>query len=193
MQVRQARVEDSEIVRGVRLRALLDALDAFSSSYEREARFPGSVWVDRLATSANVTLACEDDDADAQGMITVVRDPSDVRVGWIVGMWRPVRRSSECTIRSPRSRWSAASCRSVFRMSAPRRRVATGPCEEADRRAQRTPAQRTGISASPSIRFEFTRGSDAGSAASSSPSKRVRMASNMSLLSSRARWAPRQK
>jgi GNAT superfamily N-acetyltransferase len=87
MHVRRAGVEDSEIVRGVRLRALLDAPDAFSSSYEREAQFPASVWVDRLSTATSVTLVCEDDDAGPQGMVTVVRDPSDVRVGWIVGMW----------------------------------------------------------------------------------------------------------
>jgi GNAT superfamily N-acetyltransferase len=79
-------VADWKIVRDLRLRALADAPEAFGSSYEREVAFPDEVWVDRAAAVANATLVCEIDGGGC-GMVTLVQDGTDARVGWLVGMW----------------------------------------------------------------------------------------------------------
>jgi ribosomal protein S18 acetylase RimI-like enzyme len=86
MQVRRVGVGDVETVRALRLHALLDAPEAFGSTYEREVAFPRSVWAERLSTPGNATLICEAD-GDSCGMVTVVRDDKDSQLAWLVGMW----------------------------------------------------------------------------------------------------------
>ena len=53
-------------------------------------------------------------------------------------------------------------------------------------------SHRTGTCAYPSIRFECTRGSSSSATVTSRPTNRVSTASNMTLASIRARFAPRQ-
>jgi ribosomal protein S18 acetylase RimI-like enzyme len=86
VQVRRVGVDDVETVRALRLHALLDSPEAFGSTHEREAAFPESVWVARLGTSSNATLICEADGGSC-GIVTVVRDESDLGLGHLVGMW----------------------------------------------------------------------------------------------------------
>jgi ribosomal protein S18 acetylase RimI-like enzyme len=86
MEVRRLQVADSEMLRGLRLRALLDEPSAFGSTYERERDFTPDVWPQRLTTVGNAHFVCEDDGA-AVGMVAVVRDGPDAVVGNIVGMW----------------------------------------------------------------------------------------------------------
>ena len=83
MDIRRAGVEDWEVVREVRLRALADAPDAFGSDHEREAAFARSVW---LATPTNATLICQAG-TTACGMVTIVQDAAYPGLAWLVGMW----------------------------------------------------------------------------------------------------------
>jgi GNAT superfamily N-acetyltransferase len=84
--VRRVGVSDWRIVRDLRLRSLADAPEAFGSSYEREAAFADSVWIDRVGATANATLVCEID-AQACGIVALIRDARDRRMGWVVAMW----------------------------------------------------------------------------------------------------------
>jgi hypothetical protein len=79
-------VDDSETVRACRVRALLDAPEAFSSTYEREVAFPRTLWVERLGQASNATFLC-DADGDSCGIATIVREGDDSQIGWLVGMW----------------------------------------------------------------------------------------------------------
>src|SRR2546421_12947966 len=86
MEIRRVGADDWQTVRAVRLRALADAPAAFASSYEREVAFADSVWIERAGAIANATFLCEHD-AQPCGIVTIVRDPADHRLGWLVGMW----------------------------------------------------------------------------------------------------------
>jgi len=87
VEVRRIDVGDWMVVRQLRLRALAEAPEAFGSSYEREAAFTDDVWIRRAAATTNATLVCENDDGEACGIVTLVRDPTDPRMAWLVGMW----------------------------------------------------------------------------------------------------------
>jgi GNAT superfamily N-acetyltransferase len=86
MRVRRVGRVDWEVVRELRLRALVNAPEAFGSTHEREVAFPNNVWIDRLGTATNATFVC-DADGGPCGVVTMVRDASDARLGWRVGMW----------------------------------------------------------------------------------------------------------
>ena len=64
MEVQQARAADWEELRELRLQALGDAPDAFSSTLEQEAAFPEEVWrsysarVDAAAVTFDRTTGC---------------------------------------------------------------------------------------------------------------------------------------
>src|SRR5262249_43363952 len=83
METRRVGVEDWQLVRAVRLRALADAPNAFGSSYDREAAFSDDAWIDRVGETANATFVCEHD-GDACGIVTLVREGDN---GLLVGMW----------------------------------------------------------------------------------------------------------
>ncbi len=84
-QVQRAGLADLEVVRTLRLRALVDAPQAFGSTYEREVSFARDVWVARLGTRSNAHFIAGDD--LPVGMVAVVHDGEDSGVAWIVGMW----------------------------------------------------------------------------------------------------------
>jgi ribosomal protein S18 acetylase RimI-like enzyme len=86
VEIRRVGVADWEVVRELRLRALSDAPEAFGSSFEREVAFGDDVWIDRLGNETNATLLCETGD-DKCGMVVLVRDERDPRIGSLVGMW----------------------------------------------------------------------------------------------------------
>jgi GNAT superfamily N-acetyltransferase len=86
VKTRRVGVADWAVVRDLRLRALADAPEAFGSSYEREVLFSDDVWIGRVGTLTNATFVCEVG-GEACGMVTVVRDTTDSRLGWLVGMW----------------------------------------------------------------------------------------------------------
>jgi ribosomal protein S18 acetylase RimI-like enzyme len=86
MHVRQVGVIDWELVRDLRLHALVDAPETFGSTHAREIAFSREVWIDRLTTPTNATFVCGTDN-EACGIVTLVRDANDTRLGWLVGMW----------------------------------------------------------------------------------------------------------
>jgi GNAT superfamily N-acetyltransferase len=85
--VRQIGLDERELVRRVRLRALRDAPDAFASTYEREVAFPPSAWDRRLAARANAHFVLELAEVGLAGLVSVVRDDTDPTVAYLVGMW----------------------------------------------------------------------------------------------------------
>jgi ribosomal protein S18 acetylase RimI-like enzyme len=87
MRVRRLDVADSEMLRELRLRALLDEPSAFGSTYERERDFGPDVWPQRLAIVGNAHFVCEGHDGAPLGMVAVVRDEPTASLGYVVGMW----------------------------------------------------------------------------------------------------------
>ncbi len=83
--VRRVGVADLEEVRALRLRALLDAPEAFGSTYEREASLTTEEWAARLASASNAHFVASD--ARPIGMVAIVRDATGDEFAWLVGMW----------------------------------------------------------------------------------------------------------
>jgi GNAT superfamily N-acetyltransferase len=84
---RRLSASDRDVLRDVRLRALLDAPEAFGSTYEREAALPISAWGERLAVPGNVTFLWETPDNGPAGLLSVVRHEVEPGVGVVVGVW----------------------------------------------------------------------------------------------------------
>lgn len=85
--VRRLAPDDWPAARDVRLAALLDAPDAYASTYDREAAFTERDWRGRLTRSDAATLHAELDGRDA-GTATLVPGLSgDAEVGDLVAMW----------------------------------------------------------------------------------------------------------
>jgi ribosomal protein S18 acetylase RimI-like enzyme len=84
-QVQRAGVADLEVVRALRLRALIDAPQAFGSTYEREVAFTRDVWAARLVTRSNAHFIAADD--RPVGMVAIVHDDGSSGDAWLVGMW----------------------------------------------------------------------------------------------------------
>jgi ribosomal protein S18 acetylase RimI-like enzyme len=84
-QVQRAGLADLEVVRTLRLRALVDAPQAFGSTYEREVSFTRDVWAARLGMRSNAHFIAGND--LPVGMVAVVHDNEDSGVAWLVGMW----------------------------------------------------------------------------------------------------------
>ncbi len=118
MQVRRVGVGDVETVRALRLHTLLDAPDAFGSTYEREVAFPRSVWAERLSAAGNATFICEIDGGPC-GMVALVRDDDDSQLAWLVGMWiMPTARGAGRAdlLVSAALRWAGEECLTTVRL-----------------------------------------------------------------------------
>jgi ribosomal protein S18 acetylase RimI-like enzyme len=85
-EVVRADPEDWAAVREIRLRALLDAPDAFASRLDDERDRPEALWRQRLSSSdASTFLAV--DEGDPVGLVTVYRDPDDRTCAHLVSLW----------------------------------------------------------------------------------------------------------
>ena len=82
--VRRARLGDEAVLRDLRLRAMLDAPDAFGSTYERELARTTSDWQKWL--SPGVTFILEAGDGP-KGIVAGVRDVADAEVVHLMAMW----------------------------------------------------------------------------------------------------------
>jgi ribosomal protein S18 acetylase RimI-like enzyme len=88
----QASVDDWEVVRDIRLRALADSPSAFASSLDEERDRPAEFWGARLAAAdASTFLALEA--GTAVGLVTVFRTSEHPSRASLVSMWvAPERR-----------------------------------------------------------------------------------------------------
>jgi ribosomal protein S18 acetylase RimI-like enzyme len=82
--VRRARLGDEAVLRDLRLRALLDAPDAFGSTYERELARTTADWQKWL--SPGVTFILEAGDCP-KGIAAGVHDAADPDVVHLMAMW----------------------------------------------------------------------------------------------------------
>ena len=87
MPVRRLTPDDAPLLRSVRLQALVDAPEAFGSTYERELAFTDDVWEARLAPAANPHFVDEDDDGIVQGFVAGIRPGGDPRTIYLAAMW----------------------------------------------------------------------------------------------------------
>jgi GNAT superfamily N-acetyltransferase len=92
VRIRRLGVDDVEVLREMRLRALRDAPDAFWTTYESEIDQPLEDWRRWLAVAA---LFVAEDDLGPGGMAGGMVDPDDAAMAWLVSMWvAPERRGS---------------------------------------------------------------------------------------------------
>jgi GNAT superfamily N-acetyltransferase len=87
--VRKFGPDDWKTLREVRLRALLDAPEAFYSTYEDALKLDQDAWRDRLTTPGRVILLAESD-GRAAGMIgggPATEDEGDPEAAAMVSMW----------------------------------------------------------------------------------------------------------
>lgn len=92
MKIRRLDVEDVEVLRAVRLRALQDAPEAFWTTYESEVDQAPDDWRRWLATTA---LFVAEDGTGACAIAGGMADPDDGAAAWLVSMWvAPERRGT---------------------------------------------------------------------------------------------------
>jgi ribosomal protein S18 acetylase RimI-like enzyme len=116
VKIRRLRVDDVEVLRDIRLRALRDAPEAFWTTYESEVDQKPDDWRRWLATAAffvaeDGTGTC----AVAGGMAA----PDDPAAAWLVSMWvAPERRGSGLADRlvSAVTAWARSEGREVVRL-----------------------------------------------------------------------------
>jgi len=82
--VREAGLDDWASLREIRLAALLDAPQAFGSTYQREARFTEAQWRNRINDRAVTYLAHLDEDAAPAGIAGVWVDDGAAE---LVSIW----------------------------------------------------------------------------------------------------------
>jgi ribosomal protein S18 acetylase RimI-like enzyme len=88
--IRRLGVDDIEVLRAIRLRALRDAPEAFWTTYESEVDHTPDDWRHWLATAAFFV-----DDTGRYGIAGGMPDPDDPTAAWLVSMWvAPERRGS---------------------------------------------------------------------------------------------------
>lgn len=71
-------------MRSIRLRALLDAPDAFGSTYEESVARPAERWPEQLRDLP--TFVAVEDDIDV-GIVRCARDKADTEAAWLISMW----------------------------------------------------------------------------------------------------------
>lgn len=84
VRVRPAGPGDEPVLRRLRLEALADAPEAFTSTIAREAARTDAEWQRWL--TPGITLFLEDDDG-ARGVVAGVRDAGDDRIVYLMAMW----------------------------------------------------------------------------------------------------------
>jgi GNAT superfamily N-acetyltransferase len=90
MEVREARQEEWQRFRAMRLAALAEAPSAFGSSLAIERDRPETHWRERLArreAGAGATFAVVDAEGGWHGLAGVQADPADRASAWLVSMW----------------------------------------------------------------------------------------------------------
>jgi GNAT superfamily N-acetyltransferase len=91
-EIREAGVEDWELVREIRLRALADTPSTFASRLEEERDQLADMWRDRLSRSDAATFLIVDE-TGASGLVTVFLVPAHLSRAHLVSMWvAPERR-----------------------------------------------------------------------------------------------------
>jgi hypothetical protein len=87
MEVRQARADDWQALRELRLRALADTPDAFASTLEKEAAFPEQLWRQRARGGpASVNFIAWEGDAGI-GMAAIFAVANAPGRMHLVAMW----------------------------------------------------------------------------------------------------------
>lgn len=89
-ELRQIKSGDWELLRSVRLAALADAPEAFSSTFETESILPETTWRERaLNSSEGVKSLCvvAREGSNSAGMATGLSDPDDGTRCHLVSMW----------------------------------------------------------------------------------------------------------
>jgi ribosomal protein S18 acetylase RimI-like enzyme len=87
MDVRQARAADWQQLRELRLRALADAPDAFSSTLEQEAAFPEEVWRQRAEGGPTSADFIAHEGGAGIGMAAIFAESSAPGRMQLVAMW----------------------------------------------------------------------------------------------------------
>jgi GNAT superfamily N-acetyltransferase len=86
MRIHHARIDDAMRVRAVRLRALADAPDAFSTTLEQDRARPDEDWRARLSTDRTATFLATTADGDVGMAVGAPYDGSPGAAG-LFGMW----------------------------------------------------------------------------------------------------------
>jgi hypothetical protein len=101
VRIRRARPDEARAFRALRLRALADAPEAFSTTLAEAEAMPATYWEQRVSDGAagvkSVMMVAVDAAADAWlGMTVGVRDATDAALGHVVSVWvaPEVRRSA---------------------------------------------------------------------------------------------------
>jgi ribosomal protein S18 acetylase RimI-like enzyme len=110
MEVRRTRTTDWEELRELRIRALADAPDAFSSTLEEAMTLPEAVWREWAEGGpASVDFLAREDGL-AVGMVAIFVEPSTPKRTQLVAMWvdpRHRRRGIARALIDQALRWSA--------------------------------------------------------------------------------------
>jgi RimJ/RimL family protein N-acetyltransferase len=93
VRVRQATLADLPALRGLRLQAMIDAPDAFSSNYDREASRSTAEWQRWIAPGATFLLDQPDD--TPMGLVAVRHRDAEPNTADLMAMW--VHPSSRAT------------------------------------------------------------------------------------------------
>src|SRR5262245_64862297 len=90
--VRYERLDAAEWrrLRSIRLRALLDAPDAFGGTFDEAVSRPAEGWSAQLLELPTFVAMCDGQDV---GMVRCARDPERRDTAWLISMWvAPERR-----------------------------------------------------------------------------------------------------
>jgi RimJ/RimL family protein N-acetyltransferase len=118
MKVRRLRSDDAELLRGVRLRALRDAPDAFWTTYDREAAYGPEDWRRWIETAA--LFVVEDGSGGAVGIAGGLADPENPAGALLISMWlAPEHRGSGLADRlvAAVTAWAVAEGRPTVRLN----------------------------------------------------------------------------
>jgi GNAT superfamily N-acetyltransferase len=84
IRLEQLTSDDRARLRAIRLRALADAPDAFSSTFEEAAARPAASWSQQLLELP--TFVAVRDGVDV-GIVRYARDATSSETGWLISMW----------------------------------------------------------------------------------------------------------
>ncbi len=84
IRLEQLRPDEGPRLRAVRLRALLDAPDAFGTTFEQASAWGADAWAQQLRDL--VTFVAVEDGNDV-GMVRCAHDAERADVAWLISMW----------------------------------------------------------------------------------------------------------